>query len=50
MVASIFENSPHFMEPEDPKGEQVVICQPSVRKRDDYVHEPCRENVRGVEV
>jgi hypothetical protein len=33
------------MEPTDPKGEQFVICQPSVRKRN-YVHEPSREDVR----
>jgi hypothetical protein len=37
------------MEQKDPEGEQF-ICQLSVRKRNVYVHVPCREDVRGIEV
>jgi len=37
------------MEAKDPEGEQF-ICQSSVRKRNVYVHVPCRDDVRGFEV
>ena len=43
------ENRPHFVEQKDPEGEQF-ICQLSSKKRNVYVHVPCREDVRGIEV